>query len=60
MHKQQPVVATYKIFLFAGFSCAAIITSLFVYRINHQDKRVALNTEMPWSCRGNAILNLSI
>lgn len=45
MQKQEPVVATYKIFLFAGFVCAAIITSLFVYRINHQDKRVALNTE---------------
>lgn len=36
MQIQQPVIANYKIFAFVGFVCAAIITSLFVYRTTHQ------------------------
>lgn len=35
MTAQQPVIANYKIFAFVGFICAALITSLFVYRTTH-------------------------
>lgn len=45
MHDQKPVVATYKIFVFAGFVCAALITSLFVYRISHKNNAAIVNNE---------------
>lgn len=35
MQTQEPVIANYKIFAFVGFVCAALITSLFVYRTTH-------------------------
>lgn len=43
MSQQKPVIANYKIFLLAGFVSAALITSLFVYRINHRETTDMVN-----------------
>lgn len=38
--QREPGIATYKIITFIVFVCAALITSLFVYRNNHQDNAI--------------------
>tara|TARA_R110000868_G_scaffold267052_2_gene526320 strand:+ start:406 stop:1062 length:657 start_codon:yes stop_codon:yes gene_type:complete len=45
MHPRKPVIANYKIFVFVGFICTALITSLFVYRTTHHDNMTLVNDE---------------
>lgn len=41
----QPVIATHKIIAFIVFLCGAIITSLFVYHINHAPRTSGINDD---------------
>jgi protein SCO1/2 len=41
MQNRKPVIENYKIITFVVFVCAALITSLFVYHLSHQEKSVA-------------------
>lgn len=43
MQNREPVVATYKIISFIVFICAALITSLFVYRMSQHQKTAQIN-----------------
>lgn len=47
--QREPGIATYKIITFIVFVSAALITSLFVYRSNHQEKAIVADN-------GNALI----